>query len=135
MNPSPARDAILPLAEGLLYGSEGDRPFEWFELPDGGEGWPYPPEEFARRMRLTLGTRVEETTLDRFLAHHVERTDPYDARAQALRPRYEALKRALRDGLRDARVFRAGRVEIDCYLVGEDGRGNLAGLHTVAIET
>jgi hypothetical protein len=60
-------------------------------------------EEFARRMRVTLGTAVEETTLDRFLAHHVERTDPYDTRAQALRPRYEALKTALRTALREWR--------------------------------
>ncbi|MBD0321465.1 MAG: hypothetical protein ICV87_14090 [Gemmatimonadetes bacterium] len=33
------------------------------------------------------------------------------------------------------RVFRIGNIEVRCYVVGGDGRGNLAGLETVAIET
>ena len=36
---------------------------------------------------------------------------------------------------RDVRVYRLGKIEIQCYIVGLDGEGNLAGLKTVAIET
>lgn len=122
-------------AQGLLYTSESDRPFDAFALPRGGEGWPYGPEEFAKRIGAPAGAPVEERTLDNFLARHIDRADPADAVMQGLKPRFEALRAELTSSLRDARVFRIGTVEVDCYLVGEDGAGNLAGLHTVAVET
>jgi len=43
--------------------------------------------------------------------------------------------RMLSTRLRDARVYRLGKIEIQCYIAGLDGDGNLAGLKTVAIET
>ncbi|HEX2202510.1 MAG TPA: nuclease A inhibitor family protein [Longimicrobium sp.] len=135
-DPDPAlRAALEEAAEGLLYTSESDRPFAYFALPGGADGWPYGADEFARRLGLPEGTRLEERDLDQFLARHIETSDPYDVEAQRIRPRYEALKETLRATLRDVRVFRAGAVEIACYLVGADGRGNLAGLTTTAIET
>ena len=126
---------VREAAEGLVYSSESDRPFEWFELPGGAEGWPYGAEAFAQRVGAPTDAPVEERTLDRFFKPHIESTDPHDTRAQEIRPRYEALKALLARGLGEARVFRIGRIEIDCYAVGDDGRGNLAGVRTVAVET
>ena len=122
-------------AKGLLYTSESDRPFDPFALPRGGEGWPYGVEEFARRISAPAGAAREERSLDDFLARHIERADPADAVMQGLKPRFEALRAELTSSLRDVRVFRIGSVEVDCYAVGADGAGNLAGLHTVAVET
>jgi hypothetical protein len=132
---SDLRPRLEAAADGLVYTSESDRPFEWFELPGGAEGWPYGADEFARRIGAAADAPVEERTLDRFFKPHIETTDPYDTQAQEIRPRYEALKRLLATELRDVRVFRIGRIEIGCYVVGDDGRGNLAGLRTVAVET
>jgi hypothetical protein len=129
------RARLAQAAEGLVYTSESDRPFEPFELPGGGAGWPYGVEEFARRIGAPAGAPMEERSLYQLFGPHIESTDPYDTQTQALRPRYEALRQLLASGLRDVRVFRIGRVEVDCYAVGEDGAGNLAGLHTVAVET
>jgi len=129
------RARLAQAAEGLLYTSESDRPFDPFELAGGGAGWPYGAEEFARRIGAAAGAPVEERPLARFFAPHIENTDPADTRSQALRPRYEALRALLSSTLREVRVFRVGRIEIDCYAVGDDGAGNLAGLHTVAVET
>ena len=129
------RERLEKAAEGLTYTSESDRPFEPFALPGGAPRWPYGVEEFARRIGAPAGAPVEERTLQRFFAPHIENVDPYDKASQALRPRYEALRALLAAELREARVFRVGRIEIDCYAVGEDGAGNLAGLHTVAVET
>lgn len=122
-------------AEGLLYTSESDRPFEWFELAGGAAGWPYGADEFARRIGAAAGAPVEERTLDRFFKPHIETVDPMDTRGVEIRPRYQALKQLLATRLRDVRVFRVGRIEIDTYAVGDDGRGNLAGVRTVAVET
>lgn len=133
MSGSGAAARLAQAADGLLYTSESDRPFEAFELPGGGAGWPYGADEFARRIGASGG--AEEVTLDKFLARHIERADPADAVMQGLRPRFEALKAQLRAELRDVRVFRVGRVEVGCYAVGADAAGNLAGLRTVAVET
>lgn len=132
---SDLRRQLEAAAEGLVYTSESDRPFEWFALPGGGAGWPYGVEEFARRIGAPAGAPLEERALDRFFKPHIESTDPYDTRAQEIRPRYEALKQLLATSLREVRVFRVGRIEIGCYVVGGDGQGNLAGLRTVAVET
>jgi len=132
---SDLRSEAEALSNGLLYTSESDRPFEWFELPGGAAGWPYGADEFARRIGGQAGAPVEERTLDRFFAPHIESVDPSDARGQEVRPRYEALKTLLGTKLSDVRVFRIGHIEIDCYVVGGDGRGNLAGVRTVAVET
>lgn len=135
MDSSELRGEVMAAAEGLVYSSESDRPFEWFELPGGAAGWPYGADEFARRIGAAAGAPVEERTLDRFFKPHIETVDPLDTRAQEIRPRYEALKKLLATRLGEVRVFRIGRIEIDCYVVGDDGRGNVAGVRTVAVET
>jgi hypothetical protein len=132
---SELRGEVMAAAEGLVYTSESDRPFEWFELPGAAAGWPYGADEFARRAGAAAGAPVEERTLDRFFKPHIETVDPLDIRAQEIRPRYEALKKLLATRLGEVRVFRIGRIEIDCYVVGDDGHGNLAGVRTVAVET
>ena len=139
MHPAASPDAELRerlerAAEGLTYGSESDRPFEFFFLPGAGDD-PPGAETFARLVGAEADARVEERTLDDFFARHAETSDPYDVRAQRIRPRYETLRDLLRRELRGATVYRIGRIEVDCYAIGGDGRGNLAGLRTVAIET
>jgi hypothetical protein len=132
-SPDPGLRARLErAAEGLTYGSESDRPFEFFFLPGGGERAPG-AEAFGRL--IGAEGRVEERDLDDFFMRHAETSDPYDTEAQALRPRYEALRELLRTELRGTAVYRTGRIEVQCYVVGGDGRGNLAGVRTVAIET
>lgn len=118
----------------LTYGSESDRPFSFFFLPDAGDA-PPGADEFARRMGEPAGSPVEERSLDHFFAGHTEFSDPSDEQAQRIRPRYEALRELLRTRLRGATVYRLGKIEIRCYVVGGDGKGNLAGLETVAVET
>lgn len=137
--PSPAavtlRQRLEEAVEGLVYSSESDRPFEFFFLEAKGDAEPLSLGGFARRLGVLAGTRIEERTLDGFLARHTHRSDGYDERAQAIRPRYERLQKLLESSLRDVRVFRVGSVEVACYAVGRDERDNIVGLRTVAVET
>jgi hypothetical protein len=128
------RERLEHEAEGLTYTSESDRPFEFFFLPGAGDR---PPgvEAFARLVGAEPVAPLEERDLDEFFLRHAETSDPYDAAAQRIRPRYEALRETLRNELRWTTVYRIGRIEVQCYVVGGDGRGNLAGLRTVAVET
>lgn len=133
--PDPAlRERLERESAGLTYTSESDRPFEFFFLPGAGDR---PPgvDAFARLVGAPADAPCEERDLDDFFARHAETSDPYDAEAQRIRPRYEALRETLRGALRWTTVYRIGRVEVQCYVVGGDGRGNLAGLRTVAVET
>ena len=133
--PDPVlRERLEREAEGLTYSSESDRPFEYFFLPGAGDR---PPgvEAFARLVGAEPASPLEERDLDEFFLRHAETSDPYDAEAQRIRPRYEALRETLRNELRWTTVYRIGRIEVQCYVVGGDGRGNLAGVRTVAVET
>ena len=146
--PAPRRDAVdsggVPAgvarlrleqaAQGLTYTSESDYPFTWwFHARPVGE--PLGVDAFRAALGLAPTVRVEVRELDDFFARHIEWVDPYDATAVALVPRYERLRETVREVLRDPRVFRVGRIAIDCYIVGFDRAGNLVGLRTVAIET
>lgn len=127
-------DDIARAADGLLYSSESDRPFEPVTLGPAPDG-ELTAARFGEIVGAPAGARVEERSLDDFLARHIETSDPHDPRAQAVRPRYERLRAVLRTELRDVRVFRLGRIEVRCWVVGRDGEGRLRGLATTAIET
>ena len=78
---------------------------------------------------------METITLDEFFGRHIERVDPDDPVAVALVPRYRVLRETVRHAVREPRVFRVGRIAIDCFIVGTDRNGDVVGLTTVAIET
>jgi hypothetical protein len=132
---STLQQQLEAAADGLVYSSEGDHPFAFVALGAPPPHGPPSADWVAARLGVPAGTPVRERSLDRFLAHHLDATDPWDDRAQALRPRYERLVALLRVRLVDVRVFCVGEVRIDCYLVGRADDGGLVGLHTVAIET
>lgn len=130
------REILESAAEGLTYSSESDRPFRFVSLESGGKDWPLSPEDFARRVRdETLEPPFEQRSLDQFFKRHIEATDPYDKETQTLRPRYEKLKKILESSLRSPIVIRCGRIEVNCFIVGADANGNIAGLRTEAVET
>ncbi|HYW09362.1 MAG TPA: nuclease A inhibitor family protein [Longimicrobium sp.] len=128
------RGEVETAAAGLLYTSEGDHPLTWFTLPGGAATWPMDAATFAASAGAPAAP-AEEVSIDRFFARHIESADPADAGMQGVRPRFEALKSLLSNKLRDTRVFRLGSVDVQCYVVGDDGAGNVAGVRTVSVET
>lgn len=136
----PLRERLERAVEGLVYSSESDVPFEFFAI-DAPAAAPKDSHTLATLLAGPFGhgDHVEERTLEQFLKRHIETSDPYDARAQAIRPRYEALRTLLRQSLAGVRVLRvkraADRAVVRCYLVGTDEGGRIVGLATSAIET
>jgi hypothetical protein len=129
-----ARRRLERAADGLLYTSESDYPFEYYFRPARVEG-ELTVEAFRAAAGVPTDAVVEELSLDAFLARHIERVDPSDAAAAALVPRYERLRTTIEATVRDPRVFRVGRILIRCFVVGTDRYGNLVGLTTFAVET
>lgn len=130
------REALERATHGLTYGSESDRPFEFVRFT--GDTRPVAtlqPADVAALIGL-LNARATERPIDRFLAHHIARVDPLDARSVALAPRYRELQNLLRQRFGLLRLFRVGEIEIQVLALGNDPvTGELAGLATVAVET
>lgn len=134
--PDPAlRRSLEEAAAGLVYSSEGDHPFEFVFVSLSAEDARLTAEAVAALLGAPPHAAVREVELDDFFSHHIETSDPYDVRAQQIRPRYERLKTLLRESLRVVRVVRVGETSVRCYVVGRDTNGNLAGLATTAVET
>lgn len=127
--------ALHDAAAGLLYTSEGDFPFNDLSIAGQALVWPQTADQFLLTVSAAPGTAIEEATLDKFFARQIEQADPQDARLQAMKPKFEALRELLRGSLRDVRVFRVGTVEVRCYIVGADASGKLSGLVTTSLES
>ena len=120
---------------GLTYASEGDHPFAVVTLPDPAPGAPLDAALLRRALGLAPDVPVTLHPVDELLARHTTRSDPHDVRAQAIRPRYEALAALVGTALRDATGVRAGRTQVRTWLIGRGGAGALVGVETLAIET
>jgi hypothetical protein len=128
------RQRLERAAGDLLYTSESDHPFTYV-FRAGPFTAPLDVATFRLAFGVPADVPVEQVGLDDFFARHIERVDPADEVAVALVPRYRRLRETLRHTLREPRVFRVGRIAIDCEIVGTDAAGNVVGLHTLAIET
>ena len=130
------RTRLESAAEGLVYSSESDRPFEFVRFPGANVPISGLTPDAIASITDSLGANVTETTLDELLARHIDRVDMQDVEARRLIPRYEGLRDMLRQSFGTVRVFRLGTIEVRCLVLGNDpDTGELAGLETVAVET
>jgi hypothetical protein len=128
------RARLEAAADGLLFISESESPFEYVELP-GGASRALTPDAVRAALGEPRTTPVAELTLDRFLAGHIEEADPADPVSQANVARFRALRRALTDTLAEVKVFRVGEVQVRYYALGRAPDGSAAGLVASALET
>ncbi len=125
---------LTELSKGLLYPSESDYPFEYFE-------WDLPPnttldEKTVREAtKASRNTPVATKTLDDFFKNVTQIKDWYGEEEKASVQQYIALKQTIEKELADPRVYRIGEVEIDAYITGKKADGKWAGLKTKVIET
>lgn len=47
----------------------------------------------------------------------------------------EALRKAIMTELENVRLYRVGKIEIEIYLLGNDGSGKVYGIQTLSVET
>jgi hypothetical protein len=128
------RERLEGAAEGLLFISESESPFEYEELP-GDAPAELTPDAVRAALGEPEGTPVAELTLDRLLAGHIEEADPADPVAQENVGRFQALKQALTASLADVRVFRVGDVQVRYHALGRTPDGKVTGLAASALET
>ncbi|MDI1480252.1 nuclease A inhibitor family protein [Polyangium sp. y55x31] len=120
----PLMQSIEEAAAGLLFPSESDFPIEAYRF---GEEEPSPAAVLQAR-GLPPETPVEQTTVASFFEGLVEGDD--DSAGQ-----FRALVDLLQRELSDLRVYRAGKVDIEAFVLGRHPSGVWLGVTTKLVET
>jgi hypothetical protein len=119
-------------AEGLYYISETDAEISPFA---GAKADAVTKENLLQQTGNKPVEPVEERDFAGFFARLTKIQDWFGDEEKQTAAKYARLKELLESNLKDVKVFKVGRIEIDIYIVGLDGEGNLAGIKTKAVET
>ncbi len=78
---------------------------------------------------------VEERTFTEFFVRLIEIQDWFGEEETKTAEKYLVLKNFLEKNLRDLKVYKIGKVQIDIYVIGLDAQNRLTGIKTKAVET
>ena len=125
-------EAISAACEGLTYTSETDAPV----LPFAGTNTnDVTGETILHQAGLDASAAVEEADFDAFFDRLTTIKDWFGEAEKAKAENFAELKTVLVENLRDRKVFKVGRVQLNIFAVGIDADGCLAGVRTKAVET
>jgi hypothetical protein len=132
MKKSVDTQSLRKASEGLLFPSETDAPLEVFEWP-GEQGKP-DKARVLELARLPTNTPVTKKSVDAFFKEVTQEQSWHNDAEKAEVQKFKHLVQALKESLSDVKVFQAGRVESDVYVVGraESGWG---GVKTKVVQT
>lgn len=132
---TPSSSATVNLlkqaADGLLFMSESDYPFEGF-LWQGQA--PLTPEKLLDHLGQPSDTAIEVVALDDFFEPATEELDWYGPEERDTAKRFRQLLATIQQQLPDAKVYRVGSVEITVVIVGQV-EDDVVGLTTKVVET
>lgn len=123
---------IEAAAENLSYMSETDAEIELFR------GKTMPTLDKARLLAQIGGktdSPVEEKDFADFFARLTEIQDWYGDEEKEATRKFARLREVLQANLRELKVFKVGKVDLDIYAVGLDENDVLLGIVTKAVET
>ena len=111
--------ALKAAADGLLYPSETDAPFEAFVWSKAKNT----AAAVSRMAGLPKAGKCSQQSLDDFFGELSEEKE------------FQALRAAIEKTLSDVKVYRCGSIDVTYLVVGTAADGRLAGLETTAVET
>jgi hypothetical protein len=123
---------IRKAAKGLYYISETDAEIFAFA---GTKTGAVTKENLLRQTGDKPDAPVEERDYAAFFTRLTKIEDWFGDEEKRAAAKFARLKELLESHLKDLKVFKVGRIEIDIYVVGLDAQGNLAGIKTKAVET
>lgn len=125
-------EQISNLCEGLFYISETDAELLLFE---GGNAEAATAEVLLQQTGDAPDTLVEQRDATDFFARLTKVQDWFSDKQRERAGKFSELDKLLKENLRDVKVFRIGRIQIDIYIVGMDAENNMVGVKTKAVET
>jgi len=127
-------DTLKECVEGLLYPSESD---ERVKVIDWQADHPAPFSTllFRKYIGLTPADRVESLPWDKFFDVVLNKKESWTDYETQRAEKFAAIKTYMEQNLTELEYLRAGRVEIEAYLIGKDAEGKWKGLKTLIIES
>ena len=128
------KDEIISLSSDLMYPSESDEKIEYFEM------------ELSTDERLSLvnfrmynGIRpeieIEEMDFEKFFAPLIKIEDWFGDDEKKWANDSLKLKQLITDKLKDIKIYKVGKTEVEVYLFGKSEDCKWEGLKTKLIET
>lgn len=125
-------EKIRKVSEGLYYISETDAEI----LPFAGtKAEAVTKENLLSQTGNAPDMPVEERDFTEFFARLTKIQDWFGDEEKRTAARFVELKKLLEENLKDLKMFKVGRIQIDIYVVGLDAEENLIGIKTKAVET
>lgn len=124
------KTAVMGATQGMLFPSESDFPFEWFEsnlkiLPEASR--------FASHVDKK-GEVAQKMALEVFFQRYT-RIEPWMDEGQVqFAHQMQTLQRIYQNSSKKLAVYRVGTVQVHIYMVAVV-QGRVVGLHTISIET
>ncbi len=127
------KEILVKTAQGLLYPSESDYPFEY-------TAWDTEAKKLTKKLVRQFAGKssaepVKTQSLDEFFSNVTEIKDWYGEEEKATAAQFSQLKETLQGILKDIQVFKVGEIEITVFIMGKTTEGTCAGLSTKVIET
>ncbi len=125
-------DKIAEMCEGLIYISETDAEFTVFK---GAKIECLSKETVLAQIKCSPNVAIEEQNFDELFLRLTTIKNWFGEPEKQKANRYGELQEFMKANLKDLKVFRIGKIQVDIYIVGIDAEGNLIGLKTNAVET
>ncbi|WP_337040803.1 nuclease A inhibitor family protein [Emticicia sp. 17c] len=118
----------------LLYPSESDEKLKVIDW-QADHPAPFSPILFRKYIGLTPSDRVESLPWEKFFDVVLNKQDWWTDYETERAEKFARIKTIMQENLTELEYFRAGRVEIEAYLIGKDAEGKWKGLKTLIIES
>ncbi|MGI8882746.1 MAG: nuclease A inhibitor family protein [Pyrinomonadaceae bacterium] len=119
-------------SEGLYYMSETDAEITPFVGETAKE---VSKEEIMRQTETSPDKHIEERDFAEMFERLTNIQNWFGEEETATVAKFVALKEILEKNLKDLKVFKIGKIELDIYFVGLDAESVLIGIKTKAVET
>ncbi len=123
---------IKKITDGLFYTSETDAEILPF---NGKKAQAVTFEEILAQTGNKPDSAVEERNFTEFFSRLTEIQDWFGDEEKTAAQKFTDLKDLLEKNLKDLKVFKVGKIQLDVYAVGLDAESNLIGIQTKAVET
>ncbi len=126
------KNQLKKATENLFFISETDAEITPFF---GRQAQAVTKEEILMQSQSMANVLIEEKDFAGFFKRLTEIQDWFGDEEKATAQKFAELKDLLERNLRDLKVFKIGKIQIDVYVVGLDAENNLLGIKTKAVET
>src|SRR5688500_10668421 len=107
---------IKDAAQGLLYNSESDYPFEVVQLNAPSTSL---EQDLMAVVGKSNGAKVERITLEHFFRNMVKVYPDASAEQEMTALKYKNLQDELLQELQDVSVYKIGEVQLDAFIIGK----------------